>query len=87
MGEEDLTGRAAMCRLLVPGTTRCVVLCPKLCQGRFRLGIRTAFFTGRVVRPGSRLPRDMVETPPLEASKRGVDEVLRDVVQWRTRQC
>lgn len=50
MGEEDLTGRAAMCRLLVPGTTRCDVLCPKLCQGRFRLYIRKNFFAERVVR-------------------------------------
>lgn len=44
------------------------------------MDIRTTFFTGRVVRHGSRLPRDMVESPPLEASKR--DVVLRDVVQW-----
>ena len=49
----------------------------KLCQGRFRLGIRKNFFTERVVR----LPREVAESPSLEGlKKKHVDVALRDVV-------
>lgn len=42
-------------------------------QGRFRLGISKSFFTKRVLRHGSRLPRKVVELVSLEVFKRGMD--------------
>ncbi|KAK4832755.1 hypothetical protein QYF61_025284 [Mycteria americana] len=52
----------------------------RLHQGRFRLNLRKNVFTKRVVKHWHRLPREVAESPSLEAFKRQVDVVLRDMV-------
>jgi len=45
------------------------------------LDIRKDFFTARVVRRWTRLPREVVEPPHLEGFKKRVDVALQDMVQ------
>jgi len=52
----------------------------KLREGRFRLGIRKKFFTMRLVKHWHRLPRDVVEAPPLETFKVRLDGALSNLV-------
>ncbi|KAK4807097.1 hypothetical protein QYF61_018438 [Mycteria americana] len=48
----------------------------KLKERRFRLNIRTYFFTARVTEHWHRLPRELVESPSLEIFKSHLDKVL-----------
>ena len=52
----------------------------KLCQGKVKLDIRKNLFAERVVRCRNGLPREMAESPSLEAFKKHLDMVLWDVV-------
>jgi len=55
----------------------------KLQAGRFRLHIRKKFFTMRVVRHWTRLPREAVAAPSLQVSKARLDGALSNMVWWK----
>lgn len=50
------------------------------CQGKFKLGIRKKFFTEKVIRSCSGLPREVVESSSLEAFKEILDMALAVMV-------
>jgi len=52
----------------------------KLKEGRFRLDIRRKFFTMRVVKHWNRLPREVVDAPPLETFKATLDRGLSNLI-------
>ena len=47
----------------------------KLCQGRFRLGVKNNFLSARAVRQWHRLPREVVEAPALAVFKERLEIV------------
>ena len=49
-------------------------------EGKFRLSLRGKFFAMRVVRCWHRLPREVVDTPFLEAFKARLDGALRSLI-------
>jgi len=52
----------------------------KLKEGRFRLAIRTKFFTVRVMKHWHRLPGDIVEALSLETFKTRLDRALSNLL-------
>ncbi|KFR17358.1 hypothetical protein N306_03823, partial [Opisthocomus hoazin] len=52
----------------------------KLKEGGFTLDIRKKFFTVRVVRHWTRLPREVVDDPSLEVFKARLDGALSSLV-------
>ena len=59
----------------------------KLQEARFRLDIRKNFLTVRAVRQWNQLPREVVGSPTLEASKRQLDSHLSGMLSGGFLQC
>lgn len=55
----------------------------QLSQGRFTLDVRKKCFSGRVVRPWHRLPKEAVGAPALEVFKARLDRAWRNLVYCR----
>ena len=55
----------------------------KLKEGRLRLDIRKKFFTMKVVKHWSRLPREAVAAPSLEVFKAGLHGPLSNLIWWK----
>ena len=51
-------------------------------MGRFRLDIRRRFLTQRVVTHWNRLPKEVVDSPSLEAFKARLDVALGSLIWW-----
>ena len=54
----------------------------KLRHGRFRLDIRSKFFTQRMVTQLNRLPKEVVDAPSLETFMARLDVALGSLVCW-----
>ena len=52
----------------------------EFCLGRFRCSIKKNFFTERVIKHWTRLPREVVESLSLEVFKRRAGMALKDMV-------
>lgn len=59
--------------------TACSLTYGKRCIN-FHLDIGQKFFTVRTINHWNDLPRDMVESPPLEVFKLGLDSVIDDLI-------
>jgi len=55
----------------------------KLKEGQFRLDVRKNYFTMRVVKHWIRLPREVVDSPPLETFKVRLDGALSNLIQLK----
>ncbi|KAJ7413293.1 hypothetical protein WISP_92143 [Willisornis vidua] len=55
----------------------------KLVEGTFKLHIRKKFFTLSVVTHWKRLPRELVNAPPLRVFKTRLDGALSNLIQWK----